>query len=138
MQRQQHFCCCPSPFYSTACVGSLLSVATFGCIFSIVINFGKIAFTQFIFQTHFLFLVRSNNRLGAYYQSKDYPANRHILLERIHFQQVDKTCITVSPIIAFIRLLLILYSKIIQILLECILCAEAGIRKITLLLFPLF
>lgn len=39
------------PFYLTVCVGSLLSVATFGCIFSIVIHFGKIAFTQFIFQT---------------------------------------------------------------------------------------
>ena len=26
-EKQQHFCYCPSPFYSTACVGSLLSVA---------------------------------------------------------------------------------------------------------------
>ena len=30
------FCYCSSPFYSAACVGSLLSVALFGCIFSMV------------------------------------------------------------------------------------------------------
>lgn len=51
-EKQQHFCHCSSPFYSAACVGALLSVALFDCIFSIGINFGKIAFTQFIFQTH--------------------------------------------------------------------------------------
>lgn len=51
-EKQQHFCHCSSPFYSAACVGALLSVALFDCIFSIGINLGKIAFTQFIFQTH--------------------------------------------------------------------------------------
>ena len=51
-EKQQHFCHCSSPFYSAACVWSLLSVALFDCIFSIGINLGKIAFTQFIFQTH--------------------------------------------------------------------------------------
>lgn len=29
-EKQQHFCHCSSPFYSAACVGSLLSVAMFG------------------------------------------------------------------------------------------------------------
>ena len=36
--------------YLTACVGSLLGVALFGCIFSIVKFLAIIAFTRFIFQ----------------------------------------------------------------------------------------
>ena len=39
--------------YLTACVGSLLSVAIFGCNFSIVKNLVKIAFTQFDYRTPF-------------------------------------------------------------------------------------
>jgi len=50
-EKQQHFCYCSSPFYSAACVGSLLSVALFGCIFSMVKFFVGNSFTQFIFHT---------------------------------------------------------------------------------------
>ena len=49
-EKQQHFCHCSSPFYSAACVGSLLSVALFGCIFSMVRILAIIAFTRFDFQ----------------------------------------------------------------------------------------
>ena len=51
-EKQQHFCHCSSPFYSAACVGSLLSVALFGCIFSMVRILAIIAFTRFDFQNH--------------------------------------------------------------------------------------
>ena len=50
-EKQQHFCYCSSPFYSAACVGSLLSVALFGCIFSMVKIFVGNSFAQFIFHT---------------------------------------------------------------------------------------
>ena len=49
-EKQQHFCHCSSPLYSAACVGSLLSVALFGCIFSMVRILVIIAFTRFDFQ----------------------------------------------------------------------------------------
>ena len=49
-EKQQHFCHCFSPFYPAACVGSLLSVALFGCIFSMVRILAIIAFTRFDFQ----------------------------------------------------------------------------------------
>ena len=49
-EKQQHFCRCSSPFYSAACVRPLLSVALFGCNFSIVRNLAIIAFTRFIFR----------------------------------------------------------------------------------------
>ena len=49
-EKQQHFCHCSSPFYSAACVGSLLSVALFGGIFSMVRILAIIAFTRFDFQ----------------------------------------------------------------------------------------
>ena len=52
-EKQQHFCYCSSPFYSAACVGSLLSVALFGCNFSMVKIVVGNSFTQFIFQTRF-------------------------------------------------------------------------------------
>jgi len=52
-EKRRHFCRRFLPFYITACVWSLLSVATFGCIFSIVKNLRDFAFTQFIFQTRF-------------------------------------------------------------------------------------
>ena len=53
-EKQQHFCHCSSPFYSAACVGSLLSVALFGCNFSIGKILAIIAFTQLIFHTPIL------------------------------------------------------------------------------------
>lgn len=49
-EKQQHFCHFFSPFYSAACVGSLLSVALFGCIFCMVRILAIIAFTRFDFQ----------------------------------------------------------------------------------------
>ena len=49
-EKQQHFCHCSSPFYSAACVGSLLSVAPFGCIFSMDRILAIIVFTRFDFQ----------------------------------------------------------------------------------------
>ena len=49
-EKQQHFCHCSSPFYSAAFVGSLLSVALFGCTFSMVRILAIIAFTRFDFQ----------------------------------------------------------------------------------------
>ena len=49
-EKQQHFCHCSSPFYSAACVGALLSVALFGCSFSMVRILAIIAFTRFDFQ----------------------------------------------------------------------------------------
>lgn len=51
-EKQQHFCHCSSPFYSAACVGALLSVALFGCIFSMVRILAIIAFTRLFFHTH--------------------------------------------------------------------------------------
>ena len=42
---------CSSPYIFTACVGSLLSVALFGCNFSMVKIFVGNSFTQFIFHT---------------------------------------------------------------------------------------
>ena len=47
-EKQQHFCYCSSPFYSAACVRSLLSAALFGCNFSIGKILAIIAFTQFV------------------------------------------------------------------------------------------
>ena len=52
--KRRHFCRRFPPFYLTACVWSLLSVATFGCIFSIVKNLRDFAFTQFVFQNRHL------------------------------------------------------------------------------------
>ena len=52
--------------YLTACVGSLLSVALFDCIFSIGINFGEIAFTRFIFQTRYIFGYYNTQRLNSF------------------------------------------------------------------------
>ena len=60
-EKQQHFCHCSSPFYSAACVGSLLSVALFGCIFSMVRILVIIAFTRFDFQNQFFDWVRFFN-----------------------------------------------------------------------------
>ena len=45
---------CSSPYIFTACVGSLLSVALFGCNFSMVKIFVGNSFTQFIFHAHFI------------------------------------------------------------------------------------
>lgn len=56
-EKQQHFCHCSSPFYSAACVGSLLRtqlaefLPMFGCSFSMVKILAIIAFTQLIFHT---------------------------------------------------------------------------------------
>lgn len=65
-KKQQHFCHCFSPFYSAACVGSLLSVALFGCIFSMVRILAIIAFTRFDFQNLWL---RAAAVFGAAYTS---------------------------------------------------------------------
>lgn len=48
----RNFCRRFPPFYFTACVRSLLSVALFGCNFSIVRNLAIIAFTRFIFRNY--------------------------------------------------------------------------------------
>ena len=48
----RNFCRRFPQFYLTACVRSLLSVALFGCNFSIVRNLAIIAFTRFIFRNH--------------------------------------------------------------------------------------
>ena len=52
-EKQQHFCHCSSPFYSAACVGSLLSVALFGCKYSIVEIVVGNSFTRFKIHTPF-------------------------------------------------------------------------------------
>lgn len=44
-KQRQFFCRCLSPFYSAACVGSLLSIALFGYNFSIIKILVVIAFT---------------------------------------------------------------------------------------------
>ncbi len=51
----RNFCRRFPPFYFTACVRSLLSVALFGCNFSIVRNLAIIAFTRFIFRNRISF-----------------------------------------------------------------------------------
>ena len=70
-EKQQHFCHCSSPFYSAACVGSLLSVAMFGCIFSMVRILAFIAFTRFNFQNlgviEFLYVLYFNSFKNLYY-----------------------------------------------------------------------
>ena len=50
-EKQQHFCHCSSPFYSAACVGSLLSVALFGCKFSMSIFWRLLRLHGLIFRT---------------------------------------------------------------------------------------
>ena len=52
-EKQLHFCNCSSPFYSAACVGSLLSVALFGCKYSIVEIVVGNSFTRFKIHTPF-------------------------------------------------------------------------------------
>lgn len=68
--KRRHFCRRFPPFYLTACVWSLLSVATFGCIFSIVKNLRDFAFTQFVFQNLLFFNKYSgrafNNELSVF------------------------------------------------------------------------
>ena len=53
IEKRRHFCRRFPPFYLTACVRSLPSVALFGCNFSIVRNLAIIAFTRFIFRNRF-------------------------------------------------------------------------------------
>ena len=48
-KQRRFFSCFLSPFYSTVCIGSLLSGDLFGCNFSIVKILAAIAFTKFIF-----------------------------------------------------------------------------------------
>lgn len=48
--------------YLTACVGSLLSVALFGCNFSIVKILVKIAFTQFAYRTQKTSMIITSNK----------------------------------------------------------------------------
>ena len=52
-EKQQHFCHCSSPFYSAACVGSLLSVALFGCKFSMSIFWRLLRLHGLIFRTEY-------------------------------------------------------------------------------------
>ena len=53
IEKRRHFCRRFPPFFLTACVRPLLSVALFGCNFSIVRNLAIIAFTRFIFRNRF-------------------------------------------------------------------------------------
>ena len=78
-EKQQHFCHCSSPFYSAACVGSLLSVAMFGCIFSMVRILTIIAFTRLFFQT----LAKRKFGLGLLYTKLKNTTEASILLSVI-------------------------------------------------------
>ncbi len=53
IEKRRHFCRRFPSFYLTACVRSFLSVALFGCNFSIVRNLAIIAFTRFIFRNQY-------------------------------------------------------------------------------------
>ena len=66
IEKRRHICRRFPPFFLTACVRSLLSVALFGCNFSIVRNLAIIAFTRFIFRNFLiiklLFMIILNSK----------------------------------------------------------------------------